>query len=182
MRAFISIELPREIINEVKKIQELIKKQNIFTGKFTESENLHLTLKFLGEIEDDKIEKVKKRLEGIKLGKEIFVELGDVGIFSKSFVRIIWVKLVGKGVFQLQKEIDKSLSGLFEKEERFMSHITIARVKKVSDKKKLFGYLKSFKPRKVTFGVNKFYLKKSDLFLEGPVYTDIKEYNLDKET
>jgi 2'-5' RNA ligase len=51
IRSFIAIELPREAINYIKQLQGLIKKQNLFTGKFTEPENLHLTLKFLGEIE-----------------------------------------------------------------------------------------------------------------------------------
>jgi 2'-5' RNA ligase len=47
MRAFISIEFPEEIKNELKKIQEQLPE---FKGKNTEPKNLHLTLKFLGEI------------------------------------------------------------------------------------------------------------------------------------
>ena len=50
MRCFIGIDLPIVAINEIQKTQKKLKSN--FTGRLTSSENLHLTLKFLGEIED----------------------------------------------------------------------------------------------------------------------------------
>ena len=91
-RCFIAIDLPREAIAVIKYFQEIIKKKNLFTGKFTEPENLHLTLKFLGEIDDDKIEEIKKRLGEIKFNN-FEASLGEIGVFSKRVVRIVWVKL-----------------------------------------------------------------------------------------
>src|SRR3989338_2580725 len=163
MRVFIALELPLEIIEEIKKIQKLIWKKTLFSGKLTESENLHLTLKFLGEIKLNSF--------------EAFV--GEVGVFSRKFIKIIWIKLNGKGVFSLQKEIDEKLKDLFKPEERFMSHITIARVKYVNDKKGLLNYLKSVKPEAKKFKIEKFFLKKSELKPEGPVYEDLEEYKLE---
>ncbi len=190
MRTFIALDLPKEIIKEIQGIQEVLKKQNLFTGKFTESENLHLTLKFLGEVEEDKIEEIKKKLKEIKLDG-FYCEIGEVGVFTRSFIKIIWIKLNGKGIFDLQKKIDEKLVDLFEPEERFMSHLTIARVKHVSsivkdqnfslEKKDLLDYLKSVKPKKSRFFCNKFYLKKSELKPEGPVYEDIERYCLKKQ-
>ena len=142
IRCFVAIDLPREAINQIEEIQKKIKKQNLFTGKFTESENLHLTLKFLGEIEKEKIEEVKKKLKEIE--SPVFeANLGEAGIFSKEFIKIIWVKLNGKGIFELQKKIDEDLKELFIPEKRFMSHITIARVKNVKDRKALIDYIKN---------------------------------------
>ncbi|VVB78655.1 RNA 2',3'-cyclic phosphodiesterase [uncultured archaeon] len=178
-RVFIALDLPYEIISEIEKIQKTIWKKTLFTGKLTESMNLHLTLKFLGEIPDEKVEEVKKRLADIKLSS-FECELGDAGVFSRDFIKIIWVELRGRGVFLLQKEIDQKLKDIFEPEERFMSHITIARVKNVRDKKGLLEYLESVKPRKIRFIVDKFVLKKSELLPEGPTYTDLEEYNLIK--
>jgi 2'-5' RNA ligase len=103
MRAFIALDLPREAINQIEETQKMLAKKNIFRGKFTESENLHLTLKFLGEIEEEKAEEVKRRLAEIKMG-EFEARLGEVGVFSKKFIKIIWIKLSGGGVFSLQKE------------------------------------------------------------------------------
>ena len=67
---------------------------------------------------------------------------------------------------------------MFPKEERFMSHITIARVRNVSNKPELFEYLKSIKPKKIKFRIDSFALKKSDLLSGGPIYEDLEIYNL----
>ncbi len=180
IRCFIALDLPREIINHIKEIQKLIKKKNLFIGKFTESENLHLTLKFLGEINKTKIKQIKERLNKIRF--PIFEsELKEIGVFSSkynNYIKVIWIKLSGKELFNLQKQIDKVLQDLFKPELRFMGHITIARVRKVFDKKILIDYLKKLKTAKIKFDINKFFLKKSELFPEGPIYKDIKKYNL----
>ena len=175
MRTFIALELSKEAIDEIKRIQELIRKKILFIGKFTEPENLHLTLKFLGEIDEKKVGEVKKRLREIDFGN-FEAELADIGVFSKKFIKIVWIKLNGKKVFDLQREIDDKLKDLFEPEQRFMSHITIARVKNVKDRKELIEYLKNMKGRRVKFNVDGFFLKKSELFPEGPVYEVIENY------
>lgn len=176
-RCFIAIDLPREIISHIKDVQKLLKKQNLFNGNFTEPENLHLTLKFLGEINEEAIEEVKKRLKEIKFD-EFEVRLGGVGVFSKKFIKIIWIKLSGVGVWGLQKQIDDKLKDLFGEEGRFMAHITIARVKNVGDKKGLLDYTQKIKTKNINFKINKFFLKKSELKPEGPVYEDLEEYKL----
>lgn len=176
MRVFIAIELSEEAKDEIVRIQKELKKQNLFEGKLTEKENLHLTLKFLGEIDEESIEEVKKRLAKIK--SPVFkAALGGAGVFSEEFARIIWVKLEGK-VIELQKEIDNALKELFKPEFRFMSHLTIARVKNVKDKRKLLDYLESVKINKMEFPVSEFVLKKSELTEKGPIYTDIERYEL----
>jgi len=185
-RCFIAVDLPRMAINEIKRIQKIIKKKNMFVGKFTESENLHLTLKFLGEIDNNKIKEVRKKLREVKfksfggrLGRQqVQAKLGEIGVFSKKFVRIIWIELLGE-VFELQKEVDDKLKGLFKPENRFMSHITIARVKHVYDKKEFISYLGSVRPQKINFKIDGFVLKSSELFPEGPVYKDIEKYSLE---
>jgi len=177
-RCFIALELPREAINRIKEVQDLIKKKKYFYGKFTEPENLHLTLKFLGEIDDEKIEEVKRRLKKIMI-KEFEARLGEIGFFSQKFLKIIWVKLEGKSVFELQKLVDENLEGLFDKEVRFMSHITIARVKKVLRKKDLIDYIKNIKIKDLRFRVKEFILKESELTKEGPIYADVEKYSLE---
>ena len=58
MRCFIGIDLPIVAVKEIQKIQKKLKPN--FVGRLTTSENLHLTLKFLGEIEDEAINDEKK--------------------------------------------------------------------------------------------------------------------------
>ena len=173
-RCFIAIDLPRNAVKEIKNFQKLIGKKFIFTGKFTEEENLHLTLKFLGEITIDKIEEVKERLKRIK-SESFNASLNEIGVFSKRFPKIIWVKL--NGAEELQKVVDDNLKDLFEKENRFMSHVTIARIKYIKEKWELIEYLKALKCKE-KFVVDRFYLKKSELLPEGPFYKIIKEFKL----
>lgn len=175
-RAFICIDFPDEVIKEIARIQELLAKTK-FTGKLTELENLHLTLKFLGEIDDNKIKEIKKRLSGIKF-ERMRLKLGKIGTFSiRGKPRIIWIKVEGKQIHDLQKKIDDALSGMFKAEERFMSHLTIARIKYVKDKKGFLESVGGIHVKPVAFDVSEFKLKKSELKPIGPVYADAEVYN-----
>ena len=171
-RCFISIDIPEITRREIQKIQEQLPD---FKGKLTEQENLHLTLKFLGEISDDEIEEIRKKLREIK-SEKFSAEVDEVGVFSEDFIRIIWLHL--KGTEELQKIIDEKLTNLFSKEKRFMSHLTIARVKNLRDKKYFLNELKKIKTPSVKFEVDNFLLKKSTLMPESPVYEIIEEYRL----
>lgn len=171
-RCFVSIDIPENVKEEVIKIQKQLPK---FYGKLTETKNLHLTLKFLGEISDDKIELVKERLR--KINFECFeVSVDSIGVFSEKFIRIVWLHLINCD--ELQKKIDESLEGLFPKEKRFMSHLTIARVKKIEDKEKFLEELDKIKIPEIKFRVSEFSLKESFLYQKGPIYSEIEKYKL----
>jgi len=175
VRCFIALELSREAIDEIENIQNLIKKKNLFYGKLTEPENLHLTLKFLGEIPEEKLKQAQEALKKIKY-QTFEANLGELGLFSNRAQMILWLKLQGKGIFDLQKQIDKSLESLFPIEARFMSHITIARIKKLPDKKVFLEYIKNLKHTPVKFKVSEFILKESELKSDGPVYKNIEQF------
>ena len=173
MRIFIAIDLPEDVKEEIKKIQNILPD---FSGKKTELQNLHLTLKFLGEIEEDTLEKVKNKLKEIKF-KKFKAKLSKIGVFNENFIKIIWVKL--ENCDELQKEIDKKLADLFKEEERFMSHVTIARVKSIRNKKKFLEELKKIKTKEVEFEVEEFKLKESRLRDQGSEYKDLEIYKLE---
>lgn len=172
MRAFIAIDIPEEAKKEIIKIQ---KNLPAFEGKLTEEENLHLTLKFLGDVDEKTIVQIRERLRKIRL-KSFETKISDLGFFSPQYVKIIWVKL--DGCEKIQRMVDDGLSGLFEKENRFMSHLTIARVKNVKDKKHFIADLKKIKFTHVRFNVKSFELRKSNLTRNGPVYETIEQYDL----
>jgi RNA 2',3'-cyclic 3'-phosphodiesterase len=172
MRTFISIKLPLKILMEIKEIQDRIPE---FTGKKTELKNLHLTLKFLGEISPEELEKIKLKLKEIKFSK-FEAEIKDLGFFDNSYQGIVWLGITN--CENIQKEVDRYLGGLYEKERRFMGHLTIARIKKIFNKKKFLENLKNIQVPKMFFIVDKFYLMESNLKKEGPEYRIIEEYNL----
>ena len=170
MRTFIAIEIPEKIKKEIVKIQNYLPE---FKGKKTEFENLHLTLKFLGEVDEKKIEEVKKKLREVKLNS-FESEIKDIGMFSE---RIVWLGITN--CEELQKEIDESLSDLFEMEERFMGHLTIARINEIKHKKRFTEEIKKIKISEMKFVVKNFNLKKSKLGRPKPIYEDIGVYNLE---
>ena len=169
MRLFIAIDLPEKIKKDIKGIQEQLPE---FKGKKTEFENLHLTLKFLGEVDEKTFGEIKKRLKGIKMNA-FEAEINSIGIFSD---RIIWLGV--NNCLELQKEIDKRLERLFEPEKRFMGHLTIARARNIGDKRIFFGQLKKMKLPKMKFGIDKFILKKSTLTEQKPIYEDMEIFKL----
>jgi RNA 2',3'-cyclic 3'-phosphodiesterase len=175
-RAFVCITFPEEVIKELSRIQSSLEKYN-FTGKLTELENLHLTLKFLGEISPEVLNKVKDKLSRIEF-KPFKAKLLQVGTFNiKGKPKIVWVKIGGEAIFHLQKQIDIALKDLFPIEERFMSHLTIARIKYLKSKAEFNDFIKSIKPKPLTFEVNEFKLNSSVLLPLGPVYTILESYS-----
>jgi len=171
-RTFIAIEIPEKIKKEILKIQEQLPD---FGGKLTEQENFHITLKFLGEIDEFRMEKVKKRLKEIKF-KTFETHLNKIGFFDNSDRGVIWIKI--PNCEELQKEIDEKLDGLFEKEERFMGHLTIARTKYVEDKKKFLEELGKIKISPLKFHVKEFILKESIPKEQKHVYKNLEKYKL----
>lgn len=173
MRCFITLDLPANFVEEAVNVQNTLVKANLFKGKITEKENIHLTLKFLGEV--DNIDEIISRLDQISLNS-FDIKLGKVGVFSKEFVRIIWIALLGAN--ELQSKIDEVLSDMFKKEERFMGHITIARPKIIIDKDALFDTISKIKIESGKMNAPSFSLMKSTLTPKGPVYEVIKKYPL----
>jgi 2'-5' RNA ligase len=169
MRCFISINMPEEVKEEVVRIQRLIPD---FHGKLTEKENLHLILKFLGDMGAEKIKSVKDSLGKIKFSC-ISCELDDLGVFSEKSIRIVWVEV--KGMEGLQSEIDRVLGEVFAPEIRFMGHLTIARVKHVRDKDTFLSSIKRLNYERMKFLIDAFSLVKST---RRPVVQHIKKLRI----
>ncbi len=173
IRCFVSLPLPKQVKNEIVRIQSELKKQNLFNGKFTHPDNLHLTLKFLGEITEKELISVDKQLK--KLSNYPFeIQLSDPGVFSRNYIRIIWMHLLGAN--QIQAKIDKALSSLFPVEKRFMSHITLARVKSLKSKNHLLAFIDRIEYTSISACVDQVYLMKSKLSSQGPTYEVLETY------
>lgn len=172
VRVFIGFFLPEEIKEDVLQIQRKIPN---FKGKLIEGNNLHLTLKFLGEISEKDLNEVKEILKRVHF-RRIECSIESLGFFSESFVRIVWLYL--KNSEDLQKEVDEALKDLFKTENRFMSHLTIARIKSVRNKNEFIEKLKEINFDKVHFFIKEICLIKSELKKEGPEYEVLDKYIL----
>jgi 2'-5' RNA ligase len=177
-RAFIAVDFPDEVVKEIGRIQGILGKKQ-FTGKMTELENLHLTLKFLGEVDEERLNLVREELRKIKLGR-FEARFGGAGTFNhRGKPSIVWIKVGGKGIFELQTAVDGALEKAgFKKEKRFMSHLTAARVKYVKDRKEFVEYVRNLKMKDLRWEVRSFKLMKSELRPMGPIYTVVEEFEL----
>jgi 2'-5' RNA ligase len=187
MRSFIAIELPNEIRDALGNIQEKLK-ACAADVKWVKPQNIHLTLKFLGEIDEDQLFKINLILDAFGSDKKIFViRLASLGAFPKiNYPRVIWVG-VDRGdretkelVGALEEKIEKI--GLPKEDRAFSSHITIGRVRSNSGRDKLVSILAQlqdyFKETPQEFTVEKITLFKSTLTPQGPIYEIVKEVNL----
>jgi len=179
MRCFISIDLPEEVKKELAAVQSQIPKENAKILNVN-PEILHLTLRFLGEIDDFKANKTKEILNSLKV-KKFKAKISKMGIFpSENFIRVVWIGLEPAEKFkELHELIDNELEKInIQKDERFESHVTLCRVKFIKDKKGFMEKLKKIKVKEIEFNVDKISFKKSVLMPEGPVYEDISEIKL----
>ncbi len=186
MRTFIAIELPEDIRNALAQIQSHLKYSDADV-KWVEKENIHLTLKFLGEIEEKKCEQVKAALDEVAQSTKAFeISLKNVGAFPKiDFQRVIWAGLDkgAKESTELAKKVDVALVKLgFQEETRpFAAHLTIGRVRSPKNKEALKEKIQSlsFQPSAISHQlISSVILFQSKLTPTGPVYTKLREAKL----
>lgn len=176
MRCFIAIDISDEAREEIRKLQKNLAEPKM---KLVEPQNLHMTMEFLGELTDFQVNQCKELLKNIKFQK-FTAHLGSTGVFpSEAYIKVAWVSLEPEGIIkEIHERIHSSLKSIINLDERFESHITLARIKFVKDKKQFIEKFKNQKFRQVEFLVNSFVLKKSTLTEKGPIYGDIARFDL----
>lgn len=176
-RFFVAIELPEEIASKLVKVCDHFAKKDLFIGRCTRSENFHLTLKFLGEVEPEVIPEIDAVLQTVSF-EPCDAHLGALDVLpTREKIRIFFAYLVCPEVVILAKQIEDALSFKFEREMRpFKSHVTIARIKQVTNTKKFLHELDSFVFPLMQWKINSFVLKSSVLGQDGPTYEVIKRY------
>lgn len=163
----------------IKWVQEALASTGAYL-KAVESENIHLTLKFLGEIPQHKVDEVVEVVESISFDPFDY-KVAGVGVFpNHRRPATIWAG-ISEGVSEVVmvfEELDAKLGKLgFERERRkFHPHLTICRVRSEKNKDQLVEEL--IRLESTAFGVigaDRVVLKKSILTPSGPIYTTLAE-------
>lgn len=182
MRAFVALELPRSVIRRISEIRGALATPDAKV-RWVEPEKMHLTLKFLGDVDAQQLEamaesvrQASERFDALKLG------VGGLGAFpNRRNPRIIWVGISGhNGLLELYRHFEEAAVAVgVEPDERpFSPHLTLGRVKFVERHSPLLQRLKSIRVETLFASVTRVTLFQSTLTPEGPVYTPVERVQL----
>lgn len=168
-RCFIGIFVPEGVKNEILKIQDELRKLPI-ECKFVEPNNLHICLSFLGDIEDEEIDKIRQKLAVI--GSSV-VKFKSVAHHLKLIPNEKYTRVIVLDVFDEQKMLLLLSKSVVEKigGDAKPPHITLCRVRNITDKPMFIEKIKDLKINASEFTVDKICLIKSELSRSGPVYS-----------
>lgn len=143
------------------------------------AKTFHLTLKFLGNVETEKIQKITDAISAIEC-KKFSVSLDSIGMFpDEKYIRVVWIGLKPEDeIIKLQKLIDGSLRSIFKPEKNFKPHITLARVKSIQNKLSFIDKLKNIKVENKEIHIKNFKLVKSASSPKGAIYEDLEVFEL----
>ena len=182
MRTFISIEIPEDIKNNIEKaIGEL--KLILPHIKWVDKKNLHINLKFLGWVVDNKADDMISSVTDLAKGfGSIKINFAGLGVFPNArHPRVIWVGICegNDRVKELAEKIDARLSseGYRKEEEReFSPHLTIGRIKEKIDVEPLSKFMeKNMMTEFGGFTADHISVMKSTLRRSGPIYEEMKQ-------
>jgi 2'-5' RNA ligase len=176
-------------IDNPKVLDELQKLQTILIGsrsdlKAVERENIHITLKFLGDINESLLEETKSVVTTLRFSP-FLINLSEIGAFPNlGRPRIIWAG-ISEGENELSKifrELEDALDvlGFNRERRRFSPHVTIARVRSGKNRRRLIETV--LQNKDVAFGdlmVDRVKLKRSILTSKGPIYSTLAESRLE---
>jgi 2'-5' RNA ligase len=187
MRCFIAIDIDEEIRNALGDLQQKlrnsvdVKRSDL---KWVDPENMHLTLKFLGEIKDEKVAEVCNIVKAVASRHKSFeLDIESVGHFGGRSPKVLWVG-TGKGgenLLKLQEDIEESLASAgWPKEAReFAGHLTLCRIRHPAVGMKLAQVSEDYKDFKLgTISAGSVSVYQSELKPSGPVYTVLGNYKL----
>ena len=182
IRSFLAIDIDADLLDKIKTVEDEFKKidANI---KYVNIENMHLTLKFFGNIDLNMIDKIQCSVKKvINEHKPFKINIKGSGAFPNTKqIKVIWIGLEeNKDLIKLQKNLDNEFNKLgFNLERNYKSHLTIGRMKNGKNKNLIQDKIKEYEDYTIgSMTVKKIALKKSTLTPQGPIYENIEVFKL----
>lgn len=185
IRAFLAIEPPENILQEISRMQDKLKREINGRLSWTRPQGQHLTLKFFGDISKEDIKNICTAVQKrVVAEQKLNLKVEKLGVFPDARKpRVLWCGVTGdvEKLFTLQKKLDDDFAALgFPAEDRsFKAHLTLARIKDARDMTGMSEALR--KHNEFTAGdfiADKLFLFQSKLSPQGAVYTKLAEFGL----
>ena len=181
-RLFVSLDLPDYIIEEIVSLRNDIYGVGYDRVRWESSDKLHLTMKFLGDVDDNDQHKILAVLQSVSAKySKVELEFNKFGMFLRNGVpSILWLGLEpSQQIIAIKNDIENQLAKVnFSKDsKRFKPHLTILRIKGRENKERLDNFI-STEIENIDCSARSISLIKSELLLSGSVYTPIKSFQL----
>ncbi|MBQ2666078.1 RNA 2',3'-cyclic phosphodiesterase [Methanobrevibacter sp.] len=182
IRAFLAIDLADDL---KPKINRIIKefKQIDTKIKYVELTNLHLTLKFFGDIDTNGLDLLENAIKNVVGEFEPFkINITGCGAFpNNNHIKVIWLGIEDDTLLRdLHDKLDKEFARIgIDKDRKFSTHLTIGRMKSAKNKNQVKSTIEEFADFEIgEMEVSQISLKKSTLTPRGPIYEDISIFEL----
>jgi RNA 2',3'-cyclic 3'-phosphodiesterase len=186
MRTFIAIEIPSEIKSALAALQTELRRAGADVN-WTKPKNLHLTLNFLGEVDERRMAEVEKTcVSSAAEFRPFTLTLKDTGVFpNEKQPRVLWAGLSGdvENVVEMHRRLDERLAliGFKREEKRFHPHLTVGRLKSNQNSRELLALADAHSLPALSFLVTEIVIMKSELHPAGAEYTPMAKAYLNQE-
>ena len=181
IRCFIAVELEHVMKRELGRLQARLR-HKLDVGdksmKWVRPENVHLTLKFLGDVEYEQVPEICRAVDqAVKESAPFFFDLGNCGCFpAVGAARVLWVGILEgeREMVKLQQALENSLqpSGFPPEGRKFSPHLTLARIKNAKAGRGVQEAAKTIEPFHLSWQeVFEIIVFQSELTPTGPIYT-----------
>jgi 2'-5' RNA ligase len=185
IRSFLAFDLPQEIRGQIGEIFRDVR-QSKLPARWVREENIHLTIVFLGSIEESAVEELKESVgQVVKQYTSFTASLSKLGIFPNwRKPRVLWIGLEGNiaGLSRLRDELQEALAvfGIRQETRPFRAHLTLGRFKnRLDDAAELREILERYQDiPSAPCPLDELVLFKSDLKPSGPVYTKMASWHM----
>lgn len=179
-RLFVALEIPGDIRKKITELREEAG-QEISNHKWEPPEKFHLTLKFIGEVDDNLVTPISGALNFLEDYEPIKCRLTKFGFFlRKGIPQILWIGLWVDGIlFNIVEQLNDKLTkfDIPAESRTFKPHLTLLRIKKRFPEERVAKFNNFIIPE-INFTCDSILLIKSELLPESSKYTVIKKFNL----
>lgn len=191
MRLFVALEIPAAVRDNLaallKDLRDLSLQLGDKRGRWVRPENLHVTLKFIGEAADTKLAGIRDALAKIRSEAPVDLQFRGLGYFpNEKHPRVLWVGLnASTNLALLAGDIDRALEpqGVAPEKRAFSPHVTLARFEPPVLHEKLGAAIQKNSQREFgSFQARDFHLIESKLRPSGAEYTTLASFPLTRET